>query len=158
YAHVVSTLPPGRAGVYCHDLDAFRSLLEPARDPRPWWFRKLAERTLRGLQAAVVVFHNSREVGRQLLDAGLVPPEKLVHAPLGVAAEFTPLGAPAPPEAPDGPFLLHVGSHVPRKRLDVLLDVFAAVLKRVPGARLVQVGGAWAPALAERIDQLGIGS
>jgi glycosyltransferase involved in cell wall biosynthesis len=159
YAHVVSALPPDRVGVYCHDLDAFGSLLDPIRDPRPWWFRRLAARTLRGLRAAAVVFHNSREVGRQLVEAGLVAAEKLVHAPLGVAAEFTPGGAPIEfpvPEVTTGPFLLHVGSHIPRKRIDVLLDVFALVQKSVPGVRLVQVGGPWAPALAGRIDRLGI--
>ncbi|AWM39597.1 glycosyltransferase family 4 protein [Gemmata obscuriglobus] len=158
YAHATLALPPGRAGVYCHDLDAFRSLLEPAREPRPWWFRRLARRTLRGMQAAAVVFHNSREVGRQLTDAGLVPAEKLVHAPLGVAHEFAPDGGsvelPAPGLPPE-PFLLHVGSHIPRKRIDVLLDVFAAVLKRHPDVRLVQVGPPWARAFADQIERLG---
>jgi glycosyltransferase involved in cell wall biosynthesis len=77
-----------------------------------------------------------------------------------VAAEFTPEGGPVElPLAglPAGPFLLHVGSHIPRKRIDVLLDVFACVLKRIADVRLVQVGGAWAPALAAQIERLGIG-
>ena len=39
YAQLVHALPAGRAGVYCHDLDAFRCLLDPAADPRPRWFR-----------------------------------------------------------------------------------------------------------------------
>ncbi|MDY3552141.1 glycosyltransferase family 1 protein [Gemmata sp. JC717] len=159
YAHAALAVPPGRAGVYCHDLDAFRSLLEPERDPRPWWFRRLARRTLRGMQAAAVVFHNSREVGRQLADAGLVPADKLVHAPLGVSHEFVPDAGPVElpaPGAPPAPYLLHVGSHIPRKRIDVLLDVFAAVLKRLPEVRLVQVGPPWAPLLAERIERLGV--
>lgn len=151
YAHAVNAVPPGRAGVYCHDLDAFRCLLDPASEPRPWWFRRLARRTLRGLQNAAVVFHNTAEVGRQLLAAGLVPAERLVHAPLGVSTEFTP-----GPEARES-FLLHVGGNIPRKRLDVLLDVFAAVRGRVPGLRLVQVGGPWPPHLAAQLERLGIG-
>jgi glycosyltransferase involved in cell wall biosynthesis len=161
YAHAVNVLPPGRAGVYCHDLDAFRSLLEPAQDRRPWWFRKLAQRTLRGLRAAEVVFHSTEAVREQLLRYGLVDPGRLVHAPYGVAAEFTPAGPPVELPAPGvlaGPFLLHVGSHIPRKRIDVLLDVFACVLKRIPNVRLVQIGAAWSPALAAQIDRLGIGS
>lgn len=160
YAHAVNVLPPGRAGVYCHDLDAFRSLLEPAADPRPWWFRRLARRTLRGLQAAAVVFHNSREVGLQLQRHDLVPAGKLVHAPLGVAHQFVPDGGPVslpPPGAPPR-FLLHVGSHIPRKRIDVLLAVFASVLKRHPEVRLVQVGPPWAPVFARQIERLGIES
>jgi glycosyltransferase involved in cell wall biosynthesis len=160
YAHAVLALPPGRAGVYCHDLDAFRSLLEPDKDPRPWLFRWLARRTLRGLRAAAVVFHNSRDVGRQLVETGLVPAEKLVHAPLGVAAEFAPDAAgpvelPAP-GLPERPFLLHVGSHIPRKRIDVLLDVFAAVGKRLPGLGLVQVGPPWPPRYAGQVERLGL--
>src|SRR5262245_56722410 len=35
YAHLVHALPPGRAGVFCHDLDAFRCVLEPRSEPRP---------------------------------------------------------------------------------------------------------------------------
>jgi glycosyltransferase involved in cell wall biosynthesis len=153
YAHAVLALPPGRAGVYCHDLDAFRCLLDPAAEPRPWWFRRLARRTLRGLRAAAVVFHNSATVGRQLVAAGLVPPDRLVHAPLGVAAEFIAADGPVAAE----PYLLHVGNNIPRKRLDVLLDVFAVLREKFPGLRLVQVGGPWPTALAHRIDRLGIG-
>ena len=159
YAQAVLALPPGCVGVYCHDLDAFRSLLDPAADPRPWWFRKLARRTLRGLRAAAVVFHNSREVGRQLADRGLVAAEQLVHAPLGAAAEFNPDGGPVElpaPGLPPGPYLLHIGSHIPRKRIDVLLGVFAAVLRRAPDVRLVQVGPPWAPAFAELIERFGV--
>ena len=44
-----------------------------------------------------------------------------------------------------------------RKRLDVLLDVFAAVRRRVPGLRLVQVGGPWPTQLADQIARLKIG-
>src|SRR5262249_41131943 len=85
YANVVHALTPRRAGVYCHALDAFQCLLSPEKDPRPWWFRRVARRIPTGLQAAAVVFYNSRAVGRQLVDAGLAPAERLVHAPLGVA-------------------------------------------------------------------------
>lgn len=162
YAHGVLALPPGRCGVYCHDLDAFRSVLEPLTEPRPWWFRRLAARTLRGLRAAAVVFHGTAAVRAELLRHALVDPARLVHAPYGVAAEFTPEpGTPVVmpnPGVPPGPFLLHVGSHAPRKRIDVLLDVFAAVRKHVPAVRLVQVGPPWSPALADRIDRLGIGA
>ena len=91
-----------------------------------------------------MVFHNSAEVGRQLRDGDLVRPERLVHAPLGVAAEFTPDAAEsvALPFKTDAPFLLHVGGDMPRKRLDVLLDTFAAVRETRPDVALVQVGPA----------------
>jgi glycosyltransferase involved in cell wall biosynthesis len=109
---------------------------------------------------ARVVFHNSQEVGRQLIAAGLVPAERLVHAPLGVADEFTPhapaLNPLADVELPSGPFLLHVGSQLPRKRIDVLLAVFAGVRKQLPGLRLIQVGPPLALRYVEQVHQLGI--
>src|SRR5262245_2767249 len=141
YAHVVSHCPSARAGIYCHDLDAFRSLLQPKIEPRPWWFRRLARRTLDGLRHAAVVFHNTVATGQQLLEAGITNPDRLVHAPLGVAPEFSPV-ARKPIDLPipvDFPFVLHVGSNIPRKRLDVLLDVIAAARVVVPWLRLVQV-------------------
>lgn len=158
YAHVILALPAGRAGVYCHDLDAFRSLLEPNKDLRPWWFRRLARRTLKGLRRAAVVFYSTQTVRDQLLQHRLVAPDRLVHAPYGVAAEFSPGTGPAIPLSTPGlmdqPFLLHVGSNIPRKRLDVLLDVFATVRNRIPGLRLIQVGGPWPPHLAGQLDRL----
>jgi glycosyltransferase involved in cell wall biosynthesis len=95
-----------------------------------------------------------------LVAAGVVPEDRLVHAPLGVAAEFVPdpVRAAELPVPPGGPFLLHVGSNIPRKRIDVLLDVFAAVRAAVPGLRLVQVGGPWPAADAARIDRLRVGA
>ncbi|MDB5311172.1 MAG: glycosyltransferase family 1 protein [Gemmataceae bacterium] len=158
YAHAVHALPLGRAGVYCHDLVAFRSLLEPEHDRRPWWFRQLAARTLWGLQAAAVVFHSTGPVRDEILRHRLVDPSRLVHAPYGVSAEFTPdpAGPVDLPAPTDLPFLLHVSSNVPRKRVDVLLDVFAAVRTAAPGLQLVQVGGPWPPHLLAQIDRLGI--
>ena len=51
YANVVHSLPRGRTGVFCHDLDTFRSLLQPAVEPRPRWFRAMARRVLSGMKA-----------------------------------------------------------------------------------------------------------
>ena len=62
YAQLVSAVPAGRAGVYVHDLDTFRCLLDSAADPRPGWFRAFARRTLTGLRAARVVFHSTLPV------------------------------------------------------------------------------------------------
>jgi len=160
YAQLLGELPPGSAGVFCHDLDTFRCLLEPDREPRPRWFRAVTRRTLRGFGRAAVVFHTTAEVRRQIECHGLADPARLVRAPLGVAPEFTPVpaGDDPVPEAvarPAGaPFLLHVGSCVPRKRIDVLLDVFAAVRARRPGLRLVQVGGPWPAARVRQLERL----
>jgi glycosyltransferase involved in cell wall biosynthesis len=156
YAQLIHKLPPERSGVYCHDLDAFRCLLEPQREPRPRWFRALAQRCLAGLQKAAVVFHSTLAVRRLIEAHGLIDPGRLVHAPYGIAEEFHANGVALP--LVDGPFLLHVGSCIPRKRIDVLLDVFAALRPRVPGLRLVKVGADWSSAHQEQIERLGLGN
>jgi glycosyltransferase involved in cell wall biosynthesis len=56
-----------------------------------------------------------------------------------------------------GPWVAHVGACIPRKRIDVLLAVVAAVREQVPGLRLVKVGGAWTAAQSEQIVRLGLG-
>src|SRR5262249_27089452 len=152
YAQLVHVLPPGRAGVYCHDLDSFRCLFDRAADPRPWWFRAMARRILDGLRKATIIFHNTAAVGEELRRTGGTDPDRLVHAPLGVAPEFSrgsTRGAVALPwlvELDGRPWVLHVGSCIPRKRIDVLLDVVAAVRETVPDLRLVKVGGEWTAA------------
>lgn len=160
YAQLVSALPPARTGVYCHDLDAFRCLLEPARDPRPGWFRRLARRILNGLQTAAVVFHSTNAVRDEITRFGLVNPAKLIHASYGVSEEFTPTAAAVPLPWLDilagRPWVLHVGSCVPRKRIDVLLEVAAAVRQRLPELRLVKVGGEWSAGQREQIGRLNL--
>lgn len=162
YAQLVHWLPSQRTGVYCHDLEAFRCLLESTGQPRPRWFRVMMRRVLSGLQQAAVVFYSTQEVRRQIEQHGLLDPERLVYAPYGIASEFVPVSeneevskdlvAQLPPD----PFLLHVGSCVPRKRIDVLLAVFAAAREEVPELRLVQVGGEWTLAQRKQMVRLGI--
>ncbi len=162
YAQLVHALPAARTGVYCHDLDTFRSVLEPRRDPRPAWFRLMARATLSGLERAAVVFHGTQAVRAELLAHGVVAPERLVWAPPGVSSEYQP--EPSPDDRSDSvlaplggrPFLLHVGSSIPRKRLDVLFDVFAALRPRHPELRLVQQGGVLTPAQQEQVARRGL--
>jgi glycosyltransferase involved in cell wall biosynthesis len=95
------------------------------------------------LQSAAVVFHLTRAVRDEIVRHGLVDERKLVLAPPGVAAEFTPL---TPTFSPlrgerEKMYVLHVGSSAPRKRLDVLAAVFEKLRERFPGLELVQVGG-----------------
>jgi glycosyltransferase involved in cell wall biosynthesis len=163
YAALVHALPPHRTGVYCHDLDAFRCLLSPRDEPRPRWFRWLARRTLKGLQKAAVVFYSTQAVRTQIEQHGLIDSSKLVWAPYGIAPEFTL----SPEETansdyesssgPEAPFVLHVGSCIPRKRMDVLLEVFARVRRDYPELRLIQVGGTWNEVQLRQIEQLQLG-
>src|SRR5438552_3877591 len=126
YAHLVHELPAHRTGVYCHDLDTFRCLLEPEMEPRPTWFRTMTRRILRGLQKAAVVFCSTHVTRNCILKQGLVDPARLIHVPYGIAPEFSPdavdvgaslqlaAGAAGKLETCrhklEAPFLLHVGS------------------------------------------------
>jgi glycosyltransferase involved in cell wall biosynthesis len=56
----------------------------------------------------------------------------------------------------DAQNILHVGSTVRRKRLDVLLRVFAAVRAEFPRSRLIRVGGAFTDAQKELVLRLGL--
>lgn len=153
YGHLVHVLPTGRCGVFCHDTDAFRCLIEPERDPRPAWFRRLALHTLRGVQKAAVVFYSTTVVREEILRHGLVPADRLVQAPYGVSPEYAPRRCTSGIE---GSFLLHVGSCAPRKRVDLLLDVFARVRREKPDLRLVHVGGPFSDEHERQIDALGV--
>jgi glycosyltransferase involved in cell wall biosynthesis len=155
YSQIIHALPAQRTGVFCHDLDTFRCVLEPAAEPRPRWFRAMAKRILKGMQKAAIVFHATQAVRAQIERLGLVDVSKLIHAPLGVAAEFFDRSLPEP-AAPDHPVLLHVSSCIPRKRIDVLLDVFAAARAKLPELKLMQIGGEFTAAQRQQIDRLGI--
>jgi glycosyltransferase involved in cell wall biosynthesis len=155
YAQLVHVLPAARTGVYCHDLDAFRCLIEPKRDPRPSWFRELARRVLTGLQKAAVVFHSTHVVRAEIERHGLVDSARLVRAPYGVCPEFAPDG---PAAKEPSPFLLHVGSNSPRKRIDLLLRTLAGVLREFPAVRLVKVGEPFPPEQQALIAELDIQS
>jgi glycosyltransferase involved in cell wall biosynthesis len=149
YSHLFHELPADRTGVFCHDLDTFRCLLDPAAERRPRWFRAMANRILTGFQRAAIVFFNSQQVRRQIEHYQLIEPGRLVHAPLGVAEEFfqTDLHDSQADvllaSLAGAPYLLHVGSCIPRKRVDVLIEVMAAVKRQHGNVKLVQVGGHW---------------
>lgn len=153
YAHLVHALPAERTVVTCHDLDAFRSVLDPAREPRPAWFRAMANRLLSGLRRAAFVVCDSDAVHAELLSYGVLPPDRVATVPLPAHPDFTAApDAVADAEAarllgpPGGHVdLLHVGSTVARKRIPLLLKAFAEVAPVVPGARLIRVGGALEP-------------
>src|SRR5438105_1528516 len=87
YSQLVHALPAERTGVYCHDLDTFRCLLDPAAEHRPWWFRAMARHILGGMQKAAIVFYSTDSVRRQIEQHQLIDPSKLVQAPLGVCEE-----------------------------------------------------------------------
>jgi len=162
YAHLVGAAPPGRSGVYCHDLDAFRCLLEPEKETRPFWFRIIARKVLTGMNEAAIVFHNSRATGEELRRWKLVAPERLRHVPLGVGPEFSPVASRSSDASQDplrlttARYLLHIGSCIPRKRIDLLLSLFAELRRSSPDLLLVKIGDPWTEQQAAQIEDLKI--
>jgi glycosyltransferase involved in cell wall biosynthesis len=162
YAQLVHVLPHARTGVYCHDLDTFRCVLDPDAEPRPAWFRTMALLTLRGMTSAALVFYSTNVVREAIERAGLVAASRLVQAPLGVApgldavarddreavAVLAPLGG--------RPYLLHVGSGIARKRLDVLFETFGRLHAQFPELRLVQNGAVLDAAQRALVARAGI--
>ena len=165
YAHLVHSLPAERSIVTCHDLDAFRSVLEPADERRSPPFRAITRHLLRGLQKAACVTCDSNATREELLGHGVIPPERAVVVPNGVHPDRSPDPNPAAdaeatellgPGASSGVILLHVGSTIPRKRVEALLQLYARVRARVPQAHLVRVGGPLTPRQTALASTLGI--
>ncbi|MCP9494514.1 MAG: glycosyltransferase family 4 protein [Pyrinomonadaceae bacterium MAG19_C2-C3] len=164
YSQLVHSLPAERTLVTCHDLDTFRCVLEPEKEVRPRWFKAMTRRTLIGFQRAAHVVCDSRATRDEVLAHKLLPPERVSVVPLGVHPTCSPerdAEADAEAERLLGVAnrtieILHVGSTIARKRIDVLLDVFAGVRKRFPGARLIRVGGAFTRAQQEQVERLAL--
>jgi glycosyltransferase involved in cell wall biosynthesis len=165
YGQLVRELPPARTIITCHDLDTFQCLLSPEQEPRSFLFRKMMARTLDGFRRAARVTCDSEATRAELLAYGLVVPERAVVVPNGVHPSCTPvadveadrqaarlLGEPANASVD----ILHVGSTIPRKRIDLLLRIFAAIRKEVPNARLIRVGGSFTAEQAQLANQLDV--
>ncbi|MFO0951449.1 MAG: glycosyltransferase [Isosphaeraceae bacterium] len=164
YSQLLHVIPRGRGVVTCHDLDTFRCLFDPEREPRPRWFRAMARHILNGLTKAAGVACNSAVTRDELIEREIVVPCRAVVVPMGTHPECSPRPDPAADAeaarllGPPGETveILHVGSNIPRKRIDVLLKVFAEARKTEPDARLIKVGGAFPPHLAQLARELGV--
>lgn len=162
YAHLALVLPPDRAVVSCHDLDAFGSANRRS-SLRGRVTRELSRRLAAGLARAARIVCGSEATREELLARGLVDADRVDRVrviPNGVHPTCSPRAdARADAEAtallgppdPDRPELLHVGSAVPRKRIDVLLRILAGLAASMStgttsapdgpaGPRLVRVG------------------
>ena len=167
YAQLVHNFPRQRTVVTCHDLDTFRCILDPERDPRPRWFRAMTQKILDGLQKTAHVIAVSAATQDEILRQGLLPAARVSVIRNGVHPACSPLPNPAadaeltrllPADSKDAAWLLNVGSTMPRKRLDILIQVFAAVRRQVPNARLLRVGGRFTAAQQELASGLGVES
>jgi len=156
YSQLLLDLPADRTVVTCHDLDTFNCLLEPESDPRPRWFRAMAQRSLNGFLGAAHVICPSEFTRANILRHGLFPADRVTVIHPGADPVFFESSDAVPAVAVDRPYLLHVGSTIRRKRIDVLLRVFARVASRFPNLQLVRVGGDFTAEQSRLAEELGI--
>jgi glycosyltransferase involved in cell wall biosynthesis len=142
YAHVMRVLPAERTVVTCNDVDAMAAALPSRASIGPEGL--LAKSVLDGVSRAAHVACISEATRAQLVESGRVPAARTSVTYLGVHPSCTPASNGMPTAD-----VLHVGSTIPRKRIDVLLKVFAGARIKMPGLRLVRVGG---PLTAEQRD------
>lgn len=164
YANLVQVLPANRTIVTCHDLDAFQGVL-PGTRGGTLVSRALAHRLLDGLQAAARIVCVSHAANDQLISHDIVSPSRVTVIPNGVHPtcshrpdaradrQAEELLGPIVPSAIE---LLHVGSTIPRKRIDVLLESVAVLRRRWLSLRLIRVGDTFTPAQERQVRQLGL--
>lgn len=164
YGQLVHDLPAARTVVTCHDLDTFRSVLDPGAEERSAAFRAMTRRILAGVKKAGHVACDSEATRDALVERAGVAAERTSVVPNGPHPSCSPKPA-AAADAEAGRILrsetptvdlLHVGSTIARKRIDVLLQVFAGVRVRHPEVRLVRVGGPFTAEQRRLSRELGI--
>jgi glycosyltransferase involved in cell wall biosynthesis len=165
YSQLAHELPPNRTIITCHDLDTFRCLFEPSRERRSFPFRAMMRRVLDGFRKAARVTCDTAAIRDELRAYGLFPPERLTVVPNGVHPSCTTKPDPPAdikaarllgPERTSSIEILHVGSTIPRKRIDVLLEVVAAVRKEFPHARLIRAGGRFSRDQESQLSRLNL--
>lgn len=149
YSHLVHVLPPRRTVVTCHDADAFMPLV--SRGVVPTKLPAIVTRAvLWGLRRAAYVACISKATADEMRRFDFVAAERVGVVPIGVDPRLSPAPVAAADAAIEqmlGPRdhraveLLHVGSCIPRKRIDVLLRVLKLVSEKIPGVRLLKAGG-----------------
>jgi glycosyltransferase involved in cell wall biosynthesis len=164
YAHLVHVLPADKTVVTCHDTDAFLPLVEPVRTASGLP-KALARRIRTGLQKAARVACVSSVTREELRRYRLLPMDRMVVVHNGVDPACSPLadeGADRAIErligAPEAGTvdLLHVGSTIPRKRVDLLLRIVAAVKERQSRIRLLKAGGCFNDQQRDLLRSLGL--
>jgi glycosyltransferase involved in cell wall biosynthesis len=139
YSQLIHVLDSRRVLVTCHDLDTFRCLLNPEETSASFIFRSMTHHVLSGFRKSHRVTCDSQSTLDDILRHDLLPANKLSLCRMGVSSEFFRAASINPVHGRLR--LLHVGSTIARKRIDVLLKVYSEVRKRIPGCELIRIGG-----------------
>lgn len=160
YAHLVHVLPGVRTIVTCHDVEAFRAAVTGEGNP---FYRPIARRIVSGLRRAAIVTCDTHATRDEVVSFDLLSGDRIVVVPNGVHPAMSGQGNGAQAEAErllgpvSDPELLHVGSTIPRKRIDLLLEAFALTRAQRTSARLVRVGGPLTSDQRALARRLGVG-
>ncbi len=165
YAQLVHRLPASRTIVTCHDLDAFRSVFDPDLERRTAMFRAMTRHILAGLRKAGHIACDSHATRDALVAKAGIAAERTIVVPNGPHPSCSPEAEPAADIdaarllGPRGATLdlLHVGSTIARKRIDVLLRVIDSLRAAHRHLRLVRVGGPFTAAQQAQVRELGLG-
>jgi glycosyltransferase involved in cell wall biosynthesis len=165
YAQLVHSLPEARTIVTCHDLDTFRSVLDPELERRTPMFRVMTRHILNGLRKAGHIACDSHATRDALVSKVGIAAERTTVVPNGPHPSCTPESEPAADIdaarllGPRGGTvdLLHVGSTIARKRIDILLRVVDSLRSAHRQLRLVRVGGPFTSAQQALVRELGLG-
>jgi glycosyltransferase involved in cell wall biosynthesis len=122
-------LPNGAACAHGVGTACLRERCLPLRDWAPLMLQMRLWQRWREVFDLIVA--NSAATRAQLLAGGIEPVEVIWN---GVAAR--PMRAPLPPE----PLVVYAGRLVREKGVDLLLEAFAGVMRRIPAARLLLIG------------------
>lgn len=157
-----SHVGPYRPVISCHDLLAVRGALGEETDcPASPTGKILQKWILHGLGGASIIgcisTATKRDVERLVRPRGPLEVRLILmgqnHAYRCLTAEE--LETRLPPEVKDRPYLLHVGSNLPRKNRGGVLRMFAKAATEWPGT-LVFAGQALTPELREQARSLGV--
>ena len=122
YNQLIHVLDPSRVLVTCHDLDTFKCLLEPADNPAGHPFRLMTSRILSGFRKASRVACDSHATLSGVLHYGLLPESRMHLCRMGVDDSFFSAFEDCCEPLPRT--LIHIGSTIRRKRIDILLELF----------------------------------
>ena len=95
YAQLVHRLPAGRTIVTCHDLDTFRSVLDPELEPRSAMFRAMTGHILGGLRKAGHIACDSHATRDALVAKAGIGTDRTTVVPNGPHPSCTPDAEPA---------------------------------------------------------------
>jgi glycosyltransferase involved in cell wall biosynthesis len=160
YAHLVPMLPRDRTIVTCNDTDAIRAALPGGVRFGP--SRLLASRILEGLGGAAHITCISRATRADLLASQRVASDRVSVSYLGAHPSCSPVAherwdAEIDQQlGPRGADILHVGSTIPRKRIDVVLEMLAGLRESAASVRLIRVGGPLTLTQRSLAERLGV--